>query len=134
MGAAWRAGAAYFALVFAIGFALGVLRVLVLAPALGETAAVAAEVPVMLVASWLASRWLVGAFRVSHAAPQRLAMGGLAFGLLIAAEFALGSLATGRGPAAQVSAWATAAGAIGLAGQVAFALIPWLQGVLARRH
>ena len=50
------AGAAYFAVVFATGFALGVVRVLVTAPRLGETGAVLLEVPIILAASWFAAR------------------------------------------------------------------------------
>lgn len=41
------AGLAYFAVVFAAGFALGVLRVLFAMPILGETVAVLFELPVM---------------------------------------------------------------------------------------
>ncbi len=47
------AGVLYFGLVFALGFILGTLRVLVLEPRLGSTGAVLLELPVMLAASWL---------------------------------------------------------------------------------
>ncbi|ALL70161.1 hypothetical protein K788_0001490 (plasmid) [Paraburkholderia caribensis MBA4] len=40
-----------------IGFALGTIRVLLLVPCLGETAAVSLEAPFMLAASWNLSRW-----------------------------------------------------------------------------
>ena len=43
MNRALTAGLAYFVLVFALAFAMGVLRVLVLVPRLGEVAAVLIE-------------------------------------------------------------------------------------------
>ena len=56
---ATKAGALYANIVFLIGFILGTIRVLLLAPRLGETTAVIAEVPVMLAASWFVCRWCV---------------------------------------------------------------------------
>jgi hypothetical protein len=43
-----RAGGVYFAAVFALGFALGIVRVLITAPAVGESAAVLLEIPILL--------------------------------------------------------------------------------------
>lgn len=127
MGRGLRAGIAYFGIVFAAGFVLGTLRVLVLAPALGATGAVAAELPVMLILAWVACRRLVAAFAVPGTLVGRAAMGGSAFALLISAETVLGALAFGRPVPAQIAELATAHGALGLAGQVAFGLIPLVQ-------
>lgn len=121
------AALAYWALVFAAGFALGTARVLLLAPRLGETGAVALELPVMLALSWLAARAVLRRRPLPPGTP-RLAMGGLAFVFLMGAEAALGILAFGQPPAAWAAALATPPGTLGLAGQTAFALIPWLQG------
>lgn len=85
MRAALPAALAYFALVFATGFALGTVRVLWLLPRLGERWAELAELPVMLGASALAARWIVDRFRLV-AAEQRLATGLLAFVLLVGFE------------------------------------------------
>jgi len=52
-----EAGCVYALSVFAIGFVLGAIRVLVLAPRLGNAVAVALEVPFMLAVSWKLSRW-----------------------------------------------------------------------------
>jgi hypothetical protein len=123
MAAAIRAGVLYFAVVFAAGFALGTLRVLALAPALGETAAVALELPFMLAIAWLACRWIVRCLAVPATIPARAAMGTLAFALLISAELAL-AVALGRSPGAALAALATTPGLLGLAGQIAFALMP----------
>ena len=59
-----RAGATYAVSVFVVGFALGTLRVLVVAPRLGDTVAVTLEAPVMLLASWEFSRRLIKRFDV----------------------------------------------------------------------
>lgn len=132
MRAALVAGAAYAAVAFAAGFVLGTLRVLVVAPRLGELGAVALEVPVMLAVSWLACARLERRFAVPRAAGARLAMGATGFVLLQAAEVALGGVAFGRGPAEQLDALAHAPGAIGLVAQLAFAAIPIVR--LARRE
>jgi hypothetical protein len=59
-------------------------------------------------------------------ATERLAVGLVAFALLMAVETGLSVTLFDRSLAQQVSAYATLAGAIGLAGQLAFALIPLL--------
>ena len=126
------AALAYCALVFAFGVALGVLRVALLVPAAGELGAVALEVPAILAIAWLASRAVVRRLRVSRSDAARLAMGGLALAMLMAAEASLGA-ALGRDLAARLAAWREPAGALGLAAPLGFAVIPWLQARLARR-
>lgn len=121
------AGAAYFGLIFLAGFVLGTLRVLVLRPHLDEFAAVALELPVMLVLSWWVAGRLTRGFAVPARAPERLAMGGVAFLMLILAEAALGVFGFGRDLAGHLAHYATLAGALGLAGQAGFALMPWLR-------
>jgi hypothetical protein len=86
---AFKAGLCYFALTFGAGFLLGPLRILVLMPRVGARVAELAELPVMIVVTWLAARWTVRRFRVPSSARLRLVMGALAFALLLAAEFAL---------------------------------------------
>jgi hypothetical protein len=54
---ATTAGALYAIIVFLIGFILGTIRVLLLAPRLGETTAVLVEAPMILAASWFVCRW-----------------------------------------------------------------------------
>ena len=122
-GAAAGAGIAYFAIVFAAGFALGTVRTLLLAPRIGELSAVLVEIPFMLLVAWLACRWLVRRFAVRPHAADRLVMGGLGFVLLMVAELLL-SLAFGRSPAEFLAGLAGPAGAAGLAAQVVFGLLP----------
>lgn len=119
------AGSAYWAMVFALGFVLGTLRVLWLAPALGLVAATLIELPVMLAASWWAARWLLRRFAI-RTEGAALVMGALAFVLLMAAELVLGVTAFGQTPGQWLAGLIEPQGALGLAGQVIFALMPWL--------
>ena len=86
---AFKAGLCYFALTFGAGFLLGPLRILVLEPRVGARAAELAELPVMMIVTWLAARWTIRRFHVPFSRGRRLLMGVLAFALLLAAEFAL---------------------------------------------
>ena len=126
------AGVAYFAIVFAAGFLLGALRVLLVAPRTGEFAAVAFELPIMLLIAWIAAARLIRECRLPPAASARLTMGIVAFLLLQAAETALGLFGFGRSIHDQLAAWGGAAGMLGLAGQLAFGLIPLLIGRLEK--
>lgn len=128
MAAALRAGSVYFAVMFALGFVLGTIRVVLLAPGLGAMTATLIELPVMLAASWFVCRWAVARWRVPWRPGARLAMGALAFALLIAAEVVLGTLGFGRSVGEQIAAMLSPEGLAGLAGQLLFALFP-----LARR-
>ena len=123
MGRAALAGCLYFALVFLFGFVLVIVRVLLVAQRLGQLTAVLAELPLILAASWAACGFLVARLRVPPDPAARGLMGALAFGLLIIAELLL-SLAFGGTPAGFAAGLATAPGLLGLAGQVAFALMP----------
>lgn len=123
MTRALRLGLAYFGWVFAIGFALGMVRVLYVAPHLGALWAVAAEVPVMLAASVAVCRWLLRRQAIGRGAAGL--MGGAALVLLLLAEAGL-SLATGRSPAAHLALYAELPHQIGLAAQIGFALVPQL--------
>lgn len=125
-GAAGLAAIVYFALVFAAGFALGTIRVLWIAPRWGELPAVLLEAPIMLFVSWGACGASIRWFDV-RGGQAALAMGAAAFALLITAELALSALAFGRSPAEFLRAFATPAGAAGLASQVAFGLFPVLR-------
>lgn len=104
---------------------LGTIRVLWLEPKLGMLPATLAELPVMLIASWFAAGWLVRRFAISSPRAA-LAMGSIAFALLMAAELALTALLPGNSPGQWTARMATPVGALGLAGQIGFALMPWL--------
>ena len=89
---ATKAGALYAIFVFLIGFILGTIRVLLVAPRLGETTAVSIEAPIMLAASWLVCRWCLDRLDVAVTVPARSLMGVVAFLVLMSAEFGLGAV------------------------------------------
>jgi hypothetical protein len=118
-----RAALAYFALVFLAGFALGAIRVLFVAPRWGELPATLLEAPIMLAVSWFACGAAIRKFGV----PGRragLAMGAVAFVLLMTAELALSLFGFRRSPAEFLHGYATPAGLVGLASQIAYGLFP----------
>lgn len=115
----------YWAAVFLIGFVLGTLRVLFLAPRMGETSAVLVELPLMLAASWVVARRIVsrtGNARLSDA----IAIGALAFALLLTSELVLAVTLFGQAPGQWLAALLVMPGLLGLAGQLVFAAMPAL--------
>lgn len=118
------AAAAYWAVVFAGAFALGVVRTLWLVPRIGELAAVACEVPLTLALSWWAARRITARWRIAGGGPA-LTMGLIAFLILMLAELALAQVLAGQSPAEWATSLITPAGTLGLGGQVLFALLPW---------
>ncbi|HME84935.1 MAG TPA: hypothetical protein VKG91_10405 [Roseiarcus sp.] len=126
-GSIVKAAIAYFAVVFAFGFAIGAGRVFWLQPRVGETTAVAFEAPVMIGVSWLACAKVIGWAGTPATAPARLAMGALALAVLLTADAMLGSVGFGRSLGEQLTAFGRLPGAIGLAAQCLFALMPLLQ-------
>lgn len=119
-----KAAAAYLAPVFAVAFLLGALRVTLVAPQTGPLAAVALEVPLVLALAWLVAGRVLARWPLPPAG--RLAMGALAFALLMLAELAL-ALGFGQTPARFLADLATPPGLLGLAGQAGFGLIPLLR-------
>ena len=118
-------GTAYVGAVFAAGFLLGVLRTLVLVPLLGELAAVLVELPLMLTIAWLVCGRILRRWPLSPS--SAIGMGAIAFLLLMAAEAGLSTLLAGRSLAEHMAMYAQLPHQLGLAGQLAFALFPWMQ-------
>ena len=130
---ATKTGALYANIVFLIGFILGTIRVLLLAPRLGETTAVIAEVPMMLAASWFVCRWCVDRLNVRRTVPARSLMGLVAFLVLMSAKVELG-VVLGRSIVDRLAMYKSPSGAIGLAAQVIFAYLPGYSGLAAVGH
>jgi len=116
-----RAGILYALALFAIGFALALIRIPILAPRIGETAGVLVELPIMLLAAWRISRALVQREALPH--NGRLLMGAVYFPLLLLLELLLG-LALGGTATAILAGWFAMPGLLGLAAQVLTALFP----------
>ena len=126
------AAAAYFLIVFLLGFGLGTIRVLIVAPRLGETTAVLLETPLMLAASWTSCGWCLRRFEVAPKEGARAVMGAIALALLMAAELAVSVLLFGRNPTDLAAGYRTTPGAIGLAAQAAFGLMPLVRPYAAQ--
>jgi vacuolar-type H+-ATPase subunit I/STV1 len=127
MSNAMRAGFLYFIIVFGIGFLLGTIRVLTLIPRLGELISTLVELPIILSAAWIVCGLLVVRLRVPPQWQSRLTMGVLAFALLMMAESGLAVWLFGRTIPEHLESYWLLPQAIGLAGQVIFALFPLLQ-------
>jgi len=127
-GAALKAGVVYFVLTFSIAFFLGGLRVFFVVPRLGETAAAALETPLVLAASWVICGGVLRRFAVDPSVGSRLCVGAVAFALTIVAELAVSTFLFGRDLPAFLAVYATPSGQIGIAGQLAFAVMPLMRG------
>ena len=121
------AGVTYFAIVFAAGFALGTVRVLLLVPPFGELPAALLELPIMLGISWLVCAKVIARYQVRPRITPRLTMGVVAFSLLMLAELALSLTLFSRSMNDFAHALATPHGMIGLAGQILFGLMPVIE-------
>jgi hypothetical protein len=84
-----NAGVLYFALVFGAGVVLGSMRVFWVVPHLGERTAELIEEPLLLGVTMLAARWVARRLAIQPTWFSRLGMGGVALGLLLAAEWTL---------------------------------------------
>lgn len=131
---ALTAGFVYATGVFATGCVLGTVRLLLLAPRVGASAAVLLEAPFMLGVSWWLSLKCVRYWAVSAHPGARILMGAAALGILLTEELGLAVLAFGQSPAAYAHSFLELAGAIGLGAQLLFACFPALQARCTTTH
>lgn len=115
----------YFALVFGVGFLLGVVRVLALVPRLGERSAELAEMPLMLVAIIVSARFVVRRFPATHRASY-LVSGGIALLLLVAMELAVALAIRGLSIGQYIAQRDPVAGSVYVVMLAVFAVMPWL--------
>ncbi|MCL3882306.1 hypothetical protein [Marivita sp. GX14005] len=121
------AGLTYGLAVFMLGFALGVLRTIMLHPLVGELWAVALEIPIILAAAWAICAAVLHRFRVAARWPARLAMGGVALFCVLIGEAGVSLWMSDRTLKAHLALYATPRSALGLLAQFAFVLFPALQ-------
>jgi hypothetical protein len=122
------AATVYFLALFALGFVLGTIRVLFVAPQIGVLGATLLEVPLMLAAAFFLCRWAVGRWQVL---PDLAARGGMALWflvLLVLFETLVGVTLFGRTLAGTWAGLATPAGVIGLTAQAIAAVLPLFVG------
>ena len=118
------AAVAYWAMVFALGFVLGTIRITWIVPLVGLLPANLIELPIILAGSWLASGWVVRRFAIVRPS-EALALGAVAFALLMVAECVLAAALMGQSPAQWLAGLRQPAGLVGLGGQAVWALMPW---------
>ena len=126
-----RPATAYALLTFAVGFVLGTIRVLWLAPGIGDSGAVLLELPLMLAASYLVARWAVARWQVPPLAGKRLAMGSIAFALLMLCELLVSMALFGNSLSAHLARYLRPTAWPGLVAQLIFAAMPF---ILLLRH
>lgn len=118
----------YFALVFGTGFILGTIRVLWLVPQLGVRKSELLELPLMTLVTVIAARWINRRFLSKDSSTSRLWVGWVAFGLLVAAELAIGIGMQGRSFFEVMIDRDPVSGAVYYASLILFAIMPWLVG------
>lgn len=116
---------AYFAMVFAAGFILGALRVLVLVPQVGSRTAELLEMPLMLIAIGLGARWVKQHSNTTHA-QTLLSIGLLALVFLLLAEVGVGVGLRGLSPLESLVNPDPISGTIYYILLGVFAIMPWL--------
>ncbi len=123
-----KAGILYFLGVFAMGFILGGLRGYFLVPHTGPVIAVLIEIPFMLLFAWYLCRLLTNRLQIPSDIYQRLMMGFVAFVCLMTGEILIAVLLQEFRMTEFFLAFDLPENRIGLAGQIAFALFPLVQG------
>jgi len=124
-------GAVYFALVFGVGFLLGIVRVLLLEPHLGERWAELAEMPMMLVAIFLSARFVVQRFPASRRVSYLLS-GAVALSLLLLMEFSIVLAIRGLTITQYFAERDPVSGSAYALMLVIFAIMPWILGEKAQ--
>jgi uncharacterized membrane protein YhdT len=121
-----RRALAYFAIVFGAGFVLGTIRTVIVAPSLGHRVAELAESPLMLVVVYLVARMLVRREPGLTTQTAWLAIGCLALGLMLLAEFTFVLWIRGLSLSTYLANRDPVSGGVYLAMLVVFAICPWL--------
>jgi len=119
------AGLIYFLLVFAVGWVLGPIRGLREVPHLGRTTASLLEAPLMLMAMIVSARWVLRRLDVPYVLNTPVAIGLVALGILLGAEFTVdGGRAVCRSK--HLASYLSAHGLISLLLFLLFAAMPTL--------
>ncbi len=119
-------GILYFLLVFGAGFVLGTIRVLLIVPHVGERTAELLEMPLMLIATVFAARWITRCFPKPRNHTARFAIGGVALGLMLAGELAVGIGLRGMTAAEVILNRDPVSGTAYYLSLLLFAAMPWI--------
>jgi len=122
-----RAALVYFAIVLGTGFVLGVFRVPILVPRIGERWAELAEMPVMATVIFVAAGYILRRFpEIAH--PRRsLVVGFLTLALSVSAELGLAVVLQDKTLAEFISSRDKISGSVYIALLLVFAIMPRLR-------
>jgi hypothetical protein len=119
------AGVVYAVAVFSFAFLTGALRtVAVSSTGIPPVLAVAIELPVLLLTSWVICGLLLERIHVSADLGLRLLMGAVALIVMLSAEFALSAIVIGRSLPQFIASYEHPEAMLGLIGQLVFAALP----------
>lgn len=122
-----RPGLLYFALVMGTGFLLGMIRVPLLVPRIGERWAELAEMPVMAFVIFFAAGYTLRRFPEARTRGRSLVVGMLALALTVLTELGLAVLLQSQTLAEFIGGRDKVSGFVYLALLVVFALMPRLR-------
>jgi hypothetical protein len=124
----------YFVIVYACGFATGVVREFLVTPRTGLTLALWIELPIMVSASFFAARYVLHRFGVKEYPQDHLLLGLLSLVLLITAEEVMSLALRGITIFTLWAHFTPLAAVANLAGLLLFGLMPVLIGLQSARH
>ena len=127
MGTTVRAAIHYFALVLGTGFVLGVLRVPLLGPRIGERWAELSEMPIMAVAIFLSAGYLLRRYPGIQRPGRTLFVGFLALAFSVCAELGLAVSLQSQPLGEYLAGRDRVSGSVYLVLLLVFALMPWLR-------
>lgn len=119
-----RAAVLYFAIVLGTGFLLGMFRVPVLVPRIGERWAELAEMPIMAVVIFFAAGYLLRRYPEICSPGRSLVAGFLALALSIAAELGLAMLLQDQSLSGFIASRDKVSGSVYVALLIVFAVMP----------
>ena len=122
-----RAGLVYFAIVLGAGFVLGVFRVPLLVPRIGERWAELAEMPIMAAVIFMGAGYILRRFPEIRHPGRSLMAGVLALVLSVAAELGLATVIQDRTLAEFISSRDKVSGSVYIALLLVFAVMPRLR-------
>jgi len=119
-----KASIAYFAIVLGAGFVLGVVRVSLVVPRIGERWAELAEMPFMATVIYLGAGYILRHFPAIGTPGRSLMTGVLALTLSVAAELALATVLQDRTLAQFIASRDKVSGSVYVAMLLVFAVMP----------
>ena len=122
-----RAALVYFAIVLGTGFVLGVFRVPILVPRIGERWAELAEMPIMAAVIFFAAGYILRRFPEIALSGQSLVAGFLALAFSVTAELGLAVALQDKTLAEFISSRDKVSGSVYIALLLVFAIMPRLR-------